>query len=481
MKLPSLLLAFGLACVSSARAASDQVDFGKLADGYFAKHKIEGKAPAETAMEDVLGTHYLLAEIGALDLRFPREFLDEKSAVDDFKTCLTAALQIHEVFLDWIGASGEAADKARADAADLRKFLKTARVAPGSHEAGSFFEALGGASSIAPVVARFRDGFRGGASLGFEPLSGRVQIVMVAPTRQHFLELAGVLGQIQEGARSLYWNDQLINWTEFGWNEIQVVATQYPPLRVKTDDFSEGVAMNAKEATGLQQHVGQRVGMALCWYAFGSSLDPAFELAIAQTMVIDVYGENNTRSGGSGRSNFVGAMEAFIPGGNSNGGALPPGNAESAWRSTNGKDYFVKPLAAGQSAGAKGGAKLKEEKQSYFELHGDDTSGRFYVRAPFLGSAAQGKELPAAEFLSDYLEFFRAYKTGFVHWLREKSSAKPGEAKALFAKLLREVAVAGGGASFEEVVAEVYKVPYSAVDFGKDTLERRFLAWLDTQ
>ena len=103
------------------------------------------------------------------------------------------------------------------------------------------------------------------------------------------------------------------------------------------------------------------------------------------------------------------------------------------------------------------------------------------MRAPFFGSAAQGKELPPPEFLTDYLEFFRAYKSCFLHWLREKSTPKPDASRAKFAELLRQVAEAGSAAGFEELVSEVYAIPLSAADLSKDSLEQRFLAWLATQ
>lgn len=239
--------------------------------------------------------------------------------------------------------------------------------------------------------------------------------------------------------------------------------------------------MDAREPTGLLQNVAQRAAVTLCWHTFGNALDPAIETAIGQVAVIELYGENNTRSGGSGRSNSTDGITAFIPGGRSEGGVLPPNNAESLWREGGGKDYFLKALKEGQKAGAKGGAKTKEEKLFYFQLRSDDTSKRTFVRAPFFGSAAQGKELPTPEFLTDYLEFFRAYKSCFLHWLRMESAAKPEASKAQLAALLRQVAEAGTAAGFEELVLEVYKLPLSASDLTKDSLEQRFLVWLAGQ
>ncbi len=469
----------GVGPFQAARAG--EVDFPALAQQYIERHPVEGRTPAEVSFDELLEAHYALAQVGAIDVRVPREFLGDKGIVDDCKDALSAVLATHQLWLDWIGAPAAESAKARADIAEVQKFLKSAKAGAGAERHERFLEAFSGAAGVQSALDRLRDGFRSGALFGVTPLSARTQVLVLAPTREHFMQLAGVLGQRQEGARSLYWNDGLANWTEFGWQETQVIALQYPPIKPNLKNFGEGVAMDAREPTGLLQNVAQRAAVTLCWHTFGNALDPAIETAIGQVAVIELYGENNTRSGGSGRSNSTDGITAFIPGGRSEGGVLPPNNAESLWREGGGKDYFLKALKEGQKAGAKGGAKTKEEKLFYFQLRSDDTSKRTFVRAPFFGSAAQGKELPTPEFLTDYLEFFRAYKSCFLHWLRMESAAKPEASKAQLAALLRQVAEAGTAAGFEELVLEVYKLPLSASDLTKDSLEQRFLVWLAGQ
>lgn len=478
--LACVLVALFLATAAPC-ARAGEVDFAALAQEFFERHPVAGKTPAEVSFEELLDQHYSLVQLGAIDVRLPREFLDDKGIVDDFKDSLAAVLATHQLWLDWIDAPAAEATKARADIAEVQKFLKQAKAGAGATKAERFLDAFAGSASIQPALERLRDGFRSGAWLGVTPLSNKTQVLVLAPSRAHFMQLAGVLGQRQEGARSLYWNDGLANWTEFGWQETQVIALQYPPIKPNLKNFGEGVAMDSREPTGLLQNVAQRAAVTLCWHTFGNSLDPAIETAIGQVAVIDLYGENNTRSGGSGRSNSTDGITAFIPGGNSNGGVLPPTNAESGWRQGGGKDYFVKALKDAQKLGAKSGAKSKEEKLVYFQLKSDDTSKRTFVRAPFFGSPAQGKELPPPEFLTDYLEFFRAYKSCFLHWLREESGGKDADSRGKFARLLQQVAEAGSAAGFEEVVAEVYAVPLASADLSKDNLELRFLAWLAGQ
>jgi hypothetical protein len=458
-------------------ARAGDVDFAHLADQYLAAHPIEGKRPGDIGLQDIIDTYYVTADVGAFEVKFPRSFMSDKPVTDDFKGVVTALLDLQSLWLDWVKASGDGVAQARTDLASLKQFMKNARVTGGATKVPDFFAAFGGSEQIEPVVKRFRDSYRSGSAYGFTPHSSYPQTILISPNREDFTALAALLGHFEESGRSLYWNQGLISWTEFGWNDLQILAIQYPPVKPRGDDLSEGIAMNSREPTGLMQHIAQRAGVALCWYCFGKALDPAVELGIAQTLVVDLYKQNNTRSGGGGRGNETAGMTAFIPGGNSNGGALPPTNAESSWRSTLGTDYFEKPLKDAQKAAVKA-AKSAEEKALYFTLRSDDTSKRFFVRAPFFGTAAQGKELPPPEFLVDYQEFFRAYKTSFIHWMRETGAPKPAESHDKFAELLRKVAEVAGAATFEELVKEVYGEALSASDSSAPSLEWSYLAWL---
>jgi hypothetical protein len=466
--------------LARAQAPANRVDFSALADAYLAKHPVEGKSADEVKLEDLVAAHFLPASVGAIDLRFPRAFLGEKGTVESFKGVVVALLTTHNTWLDLLGCKGEAADTARADIAALLKWLKTARLANGDVVPADFFGTLQGGAAFAPQIQRLSEGFRTGSALGLKPRGGKLQVLVVSPTREDFLQLAGVFGKLEPDSRSMNWNDQLMGWTEFGWNELQVVALVYPPVTPKPDKLNEGLPMDLREPTGLYQHVAQRCAVQLSWHTFDKLLDSAVEMALAQALVVDMFGENNTRSGGASRGNTTDGMTAFIPGGNSNGGALPPTNAESGWRSTSGKDYFVKPLRAAQKLGSKS-AKGKEDKNVHFQLTADDTASRIAVSAPFLGAAAKGKEPPPETFMTDYQEFFRAYKTAFANWMRNKAFKTPAESRAKFSELLNKVVEVGSAATFEELVQETYGKPLSSNELSVANLERDFLEWLATQ
>ena len=243
--------------------------------------------------------------------------------------------------------------------------------------------------------------------------------------------------------------------------------------------------MDAREKTGLEQHVAQRGAIALAWSTFGDGLTLALELGLAQALVVEAFGENNTRSGGATRGSVTNGMTAFIPGGNSGGGALPPTNADSVWRSDLGANHFVKVLRAAQKAASKRAPKAPKgrgEKLAWFQLVADDTASKHDVRAPFFGVQDGGKELPPEEFLSDYLEFFRAYKTAFVYWLYKKAGGNAKASAAAFAQLAREVTAQDGRGDLNEITRGVYDVPLSTdVAAGGESLEGRFLEWLAKQ
>ena len=452
-----------------------EVDFPKLARGWLDAHALDGKLASDTSLTELLDANYANAELGAFTVRFPRSFLADKAHFDDFEDTCRALVEVQAAWLDWLDAKGDDATRARADAAAILKWLGSLKPSAASAKAPDFFSGFAGWDAIKPSVEHLRDSFRSGAALGFKPFASTPQTLVISPTRQDFADLAAVMGHFDEGTRNVYWNQGLIGWTELAWNDLQVLSIQYPPVEPRGDDLSQGTGMNEREPTGLRQHVAQRGGIGLCWHSFGQVLDAAVEMGIAQALVIDIYRENNTRSGGGGRGSISAGTEAFIPGGNPNGGALPPTNADSSWRSNGGADYFHKVLRTAQTAGAKT-AKSKDERIAYFQIMSDKGSDRRAVRAPFFGLTSGGKEVPPSEFMSDYMEFFRAYKTAFVHWMREEAAGKESHAK--FAQLLKTVNEAGSAAGFDELTKEVYGVALSAAGPEVDSLEWRFLAQL---
>jgi hypothetical protein len=103
------------------------------------------------------------------------------------------------------------------------------------------------------------------------------------------------------------------------------------------------------------------------------------------------------------------------------------------------------------------------------------------VTAPFLGRPAEDKALPPLEFLDEYEDFFRAYRSSFLRWLQGHAVDSQEESEALFAQLVQKQAMRGQDELLDDVVQSVYGIPLSAADPSVDALEWRYLDWLDSK
>ncbi|HVS09791.1 MAG TPA: hypothetical protein VMS76_07940 [Planctomycetota bacterium] len=450
----------------------DRLDHADLARAFVAAHGLAEVPESELELEPVLERDYVATTLGAVEILYPRLFLGERERVGELRQVAMAVCDLESKWIEWTHAGGEGARAALADLAELRKALKSAKAGPiGASAPRELLAALGMKEAQLATSRRLAQAALSGEAFGLRPRFGRAARIVLAPTRRDFLQLAAFAGLADPPQRASFWHPGIASWTELWWGDLQVVCLEYPPARAGADPLL-GLAMDEREPTGLLQHVVQRAAISLSWTCFGAMVDPAFELGMADELVIEVYGENNVRSGGSGKSSATSAYSVFIPGGASAGGVLPPISADSRWREGAGKDHFQKVLRDSLKA-ARG---PRGEKPGAFQLATADGRKKADGRAPFFGRHVQGKTLPPPEMLSDYMEFFRAYRTCFVWWLREEAfGAESGER---FAKLFQRMADSGLSDEFEAVVAEVYALPLSGPDASQDSLEWRFLAWL---
>jgi hypothetical protein len=461
-----------------------QTDFAGMAAAYQKAHGLEGKNAAEIDFQKLLDEHYAQGDLGVLDVRFPIADVGDKQRLKDLQDVAGALLDVQLRWLDWAGAQNEAQTALRKDLSDLKTQI-----------AGVHLPSWGSASSTVPrdlvlvlglkddasqLATRAATAMRGGAAFGVTPRSTKPAQFVVEPTRKEFYELASFIGWLDEKNRPLFWASNMPAWSEFYWFDLQVIPLQYPPGKGSADDLSTGVPMNGREPTGMVEFVAQRGAQSVTAFFYGQDGDAVFESALSLDIVIDVYKENNARTGTASHGRETQAFSTFIPGGLAQGGTLPAQNADCVWRAKQGSDRFIKELHDAQKSGAKETSQAKS-KIAYFEIS-SATSKKSTVAAPFLGSAIKDKELPAQEFLGDYVEFFRAYKSCFAYWLRTEGSPKGKKAsEKLFQTLLTTLASRPAEQSFESVVASVYGMPYSAPDDKSESLEWRFLNWLSKQ
>ncbi|MBI5434564.1 MAG: hypothetical protein HZA52_17165 [Planctomycetes bacterium] len=461
-------------------------DFAALAETYKKAHGLEGKAQADVDFAQVLDQHYVHAELGVLDVRYPKSDMPEKVRVKELQDVSLALLDLQVRWLDWAGAGNPAEAALRKDLTTFRKAVAGAHPpawsAEGAEIPGPLPLVLGLKQDMVELARKVGVAARSGDALGAAVARTEPIQIVFTPSRRQFVELGAFIGWFDESARGSFWVDGMPAWADMFWRDRQVLPLVYAPGKVSPDDLSAGYSMNDREKTGMVEYVAQRGMHSLLWFYYGDALDPAFESGAAIEVVVELYGQNNARTGTATRGKTTFARSVFIPGAPSQGGFLPKNSADSLWRATLGADHFVKVLREAQKAGARDGSK-GDSKLAFFELTSDDTTKHFYVRAPFLGSASDGKEAPTSEFLQDYSEFFRAYKGCFLHWLSTEGAAKGGKkaSEKLFAELLSALIAKPDGADFESVVQQIYGQPYSAKEESVASLEGRFLAWLGSQ
>jgi hypothetical protein len=412
------------------------------------------------------------------DVRYPLAALEDSGRGKELADVVRALVELHAVWLQWIQGVQKLPKEQRGAFGDLEKWLKpwkgdlpSEALAAGERDLWTLL----GPDEKQQAALDLLQGAAYEPALGGDLPSEGTQLVL-CPDRQAFLEFVGVVGATRPEMQQHIWKDEVRTWTEFwiSWpKDVQILAMEYADVR---GDMFSGQSMNRREKTGLVQHVVQRATFSLAWFYFGRDLDPVFEAGLAQNMAIAVCGENNARSGGSGRASETHAREVFVPGGLPQGGILPAWNADSRWRDKLGRDHFVDVLKDAQKSGYKAAGR-KAGKLANFELVSDDQSRTHVVSAPFLGSPGDAQEPAPGAFTADYLEFYRGYKSAFVHWLTTEAAGRKESAEK-WSELLVALASKPADKEFEAVVEEVYGVPLSAADDETDSLEWAFLAWL---
>ncbi|HEX6882828.1 MAG TPA: hypothetical protein VF530_05575, partial [Planctomycetota bacterium] len=352
-----------------------------------------------------------------------------------------------------------------------------AKTFAGKPLAGSdLLEAAAAPPEVRERLERLRTELRAGPALGFErPLPG-VRLALF-PRRPEFVEFVCVAGLLDSHLTASAFDQGLSTWLEYTAQDTRFLALEYG-ADAAGNALARGEGVAERNALALSELVAQVGTRAMLQQLYGGRLDPALASGMANALVIELYGELDTRIDGDVRSRSSEGTSVFVPGGNPDGGILPATSAENRWRGTKGRDHFVGILAQVQKQGGKK-APTRPERLTRFELMADDGSRKAPVSAPFLGLEAKK---PAPDLLADYLELVRCYGVAFLHWLRVAGAGEPEASAARFGEFLMALARSGAGASLPGLLQELYGRPLSAASpdglFAEETLEGTFLAWL---
>lgn len=483
--------ALALAALASAASAQSIIDappavvpHEEFARAFLGARGLADKAPEQVDIEALIEAEYARIQVGLYDLRFPAEDLADEEVAADLRDAMLALLAAQEHFLGWVEEARPRPKEVDADIKTFRKWLEGLNPARmgggGDRDDRDALLGLGAKESVALASQRFAAYMRAGGPLGLQREEPRASRILLAPTRPRFLQLVCFAGWYYPDLRSVFWDEELSVWLACRIQKTQVICLQFASPDVKKGDFELGLPLDYKNETVLRQHLVHFGAQALFDNYYGDDIPPWLSTGLALDMVLDLFGEVDTRIEGDLRARFTQEMAVFVPGGNSGGGSLPPVNPDGRWRQDKGRGYFIEILRRTQSEGA---SRVKDAREKYlhFELEDDDKREHITVRAPFLGSAATGKVLPEESFLGDYQEFFRAYKSGFGHWLQSAAAGSSKACRKSFAELLDGLARLPEGAGFEELVRELYGAPLSGDHPDRESLEGRFLSWLSKQ
>ncbi len=470
-------------------------DFSDAAATWRKSHGVGDVGTDAAALEAVLGKQFAAFDLGLFDIRYPLTALadDKEKRIDQLKEILLGLLDIQGRWLAWIDEKPlPAGKKVATPPPDLltvrtwiagwkRDSLMKALAAAGPSP--NFATLAGADATILAAAQHFSEGMRNGtlAGLTLEPKTPRL---ILLPTRAEFVGFGAFMGSLNETWKPLLWTTSLPFRVEFHIDQNISLALEHPGAQ-PTDP---GMNMNERAKTGLLQHVTQYGADRLIRHCFPNAIDPGMQIGLAVDLVIEQYGENNSYVAGSGEGHSTPGKHKFVRGGRSQGGTFAKTDADSHWRHDHGKDWFIAVLRAAQKEGAKMSVEASETKpgpMAHFCLDDkNDTASHDFVTAPFLGPHGASKEVPA-EFVSDYQEFLRAYRSGFTHWLATEAKATAVAAKDAAARPFATILVRSSGTTpakpFDDNVTALYGVALTSTDATSGALEWQFLTWLARQ
>jgi hypothetical protein len=464
---------------STAATDSDDLLHESLAQRWLERNDAASDHPG--GWQALMEERFAHLAVGLFELRIPCAALRDSAGAKQSARAVQALLECQVGWFAW--ARGEVGVKTEKSAKEdpVSKWLagwsaKTfAGLAPGADlaELGSV------PAAVREALARLRSEMRQGAPLGIAGELAGVRLALF-PQRSEFVEFVSVAGRLDQHLTATAWNPGLNTWLEYSAQDTRFLCLEYGSDTAGCP-IAAGESVTDRNPLALAELVAQVATRVLLVRLYAGQLDPALASSMANALVIELYGELDTRIDGDVRSRSVEGRSVFVPGGNPDGGFLPASSAENRWRGTKGRDHFVGVLAQAQKASGKK-AETRPGRLTRFELFSDDGSRKEIVSAPFLGPNAAK---PAEVVLADYLELVRCYGVAFLHWLRASGAGERAASAQRFGEFLRALGRSGKAEDLPRTLQELYGRPLSASSpdelFAQDTLEGDFLAWLSKQ
>ena len=442
--------------------------------------------PDDFELESFLETHFLRARIGVFDLHIPVKSIGEGTNAKDFELVAQSLMGLQGTFLEWTAPGADRDELLLEDVKLLESWVKSWSPAKlKGANAGDLYLELSADEETQAAAERFSRFMGNGGPLDLERDEPEIKPIVLLPDRGSYVRSIALSGLLNSGAiRAACWSPGSVKFTQHqvGIDLVDFIAMRYADPAATLNDYDRGTTMNWRSDTGLRQQVTQIAAIAMFDSLFGEALPASLVGGLSLDLVIEIFGECNTRVDGDLNARRTDAREFFVPGGLSEGGRLPPNMADSRWREHGSKGRFTRILKEAQKAGGKKG-RSKKDKLCRFELQGVDRVQKMFVEGPFLGSSANPEYLSVPDaFYGDQLEFLRAYRCAFVYYLRQEAFKKSKDSEAAFADLLRNIAGLEDPEQLEKVVAEAYKASaLSTADLDGAELEMKFMRWISKQ
>ncbi|MEO0649490.1 MAG: hypothetical protein AAFZ65_02280 [Planctomycetota bacterium] len=471
MLAPALTLALAIGAPTQ-----EALDYVALAQTFLSD---AGAASNELSLDSLYAEHFDSLQLGVFEVRLPFDAFADQDGFNDIQRLAAALLEAQRGWLaidhpDQRGWSEEleALDEALEGAVDWVEDWRYGEVAA----------KVGGGRRLRALCEPNRkqeaalDAVQAAREAGVLGPVGPVRLIWI-PARGRFVEFIATVGYLEADWRGSFWVNGIVDWANTWVDDTRVVPLEYGDPGVS--DYAKGLPLDYRNPKALFEQVIQVAHRAYLDSRFGDALDGGMASALANVLVIDQFGEVDTRTDGDLASRRSDARSIFIPGAPSNGGTLPPAPVDTVWRASQGADRFVQPLQESQKGGSKT-VRDKDQKHRMFRLANDEIGVDQTVPAPILGVGASGMELEEG-LEGEWQEFTRAYRTCFLYWLRDRFERKELESRERFASFLEAVAALEEGQSILDALSAIYEIPLSDAECSEDCLEGQFLRWLEDE
>lgn len=470
------LLPLTLVLASSPLAAAappQMVDFSARAEAALTRLGFEDGT--QVGLQALLQKGWVRLPAGGVDFYLSVESLRDEELATLFLSVADGALAAQAALLAWCPLERKVAKGLQKQISTLRKATmkpkgKLLMRGLGKGHPGHAYDLLDfkdshkdDAESLGSALAR---GGHLGLDLAPEPL-----VVILAGDREEFWDLLSLAGVVDPSSQPHLWLPEATRWSHFFIHEARVYSL------VHTD----GTSMDREDRPNLtRQQISQLALGTLMEHWSEGHLAAAMIAGIALEVIVESEGECDTRLDGDLRRRSTTAWETFVPGGLSEGGILPAMPAYTRWREFAGRDHFVVTLRSAQGDGYDD-MKRQGGGDHHFRLYADDDVHNRVFSGPFLGSGAVGRVVGDI-YRGDWLEFLRAYRAGFLFWLRTEAAGNQRKSEEHFGRLLAGLIGADSPEAQEGIWPAIYDGSVlSTADLARGCLEQRFQSWLRRQ